>query len=88
MNTTLSIIRAATEIVDSFKFLGIITNLTWHLHVDELIKKVHQSIYLLGRRRFSMPTTILYHFYRQTKKSIATVHATEPGMATVVLMTT
>ena len=59
--------------VESFRFLGvqITNNLSWFLHADAIVKKVHQCLYFLRRlRKFGMSATTLTNVYRCTTENI------------------
>eukprot|EP00061_Rhincodon_typus_P018745 g48047.t1 len=66
-HTPVCINRAEVEDVNSFRFPGVNVNnnLSWSIHVDTTVKKAHQRLYFLKRRRkFRVSTMTLMNFYR------------------------
>eukprot|EP00061_Rhincodon_typus_P002594 g17972.t1 len=64
---------AEVEVVESFKFLGVnvTNNLSWVIHINTTVRKVHQRLYFLRRlRKFRMSTMTLTNFYRCISESI------------------
>ncbi len=67
--------NAAVEIVNSFKFLGILItdSLCWSLNVSMLIKKAQQRLFFLRcLKKYELSTNSLTNFYRSTIGSILT----------------
>ena len=63
----------ALEVVDSAKLLGvtITSNLTWNLHVAEVIKKASKRLYfLLQLKRAHVPKSDLVTFYTSCVRSV------------------
>ena len=63
----------ALEVVDSAKLLGvtITCNLTWNLHVAEVIKKTSKRLYfLLQLKRAHVPKSDLVTFYMSCVRSV------------------
>ena len=64
----------ALEVVDSVKLLGvtITSNLTWNLHVAEVIKKASRRFYfLLQLKRAHVPKSDLVTFYTSCDRSVS-----------------
>ena len=75
VHPSISINGTAVERVSSFKFLGvhISEDLTWAVHISQVVKKAHQRLYFLRRlRRFGLNPSILKTFYTCTVESILT----------------
>ncbi len=75
-HTHITIDKTPVERVYSFKFLGvhITEDLTWSAHTDAVLKKAHQRLFFLRRRRkFGMSPSIFRSFYTCTVERILTV---------------
>eukprot|EP00061_Rhincodon_typus_P004763 g23376.t1 len=64
--------RAEVERVENITFLGmtITNNLSWTSHVDAMVKKGQQRLFLRRFRKFDISIKSLTNFYRCTNKSI------------------
>ncbi len=63
------------DTVESFRFLGTIISqdLKWELNISSLIKKAQQRMYFLQQlQKFSLPKTMMVHFYTAIIESILT----------------
>lgn len=64
----ITINRASVEKVSSFKFL--VAHLKWSVHMETIIKKAHQQLFLRRLGKFEMSSSILRSFYTCTVESI------------------
>ena len=63
------------DIVESFRFLGttISQDLKWGLNISILTKRAQQRMYFLRQlKKFSLPKTMMVHFYSAIIESILT----------------
>ncbi|KAK3514591.1 hypothetical protein QTP70_021641, partial [Hemibagrus guttatus] len=72
----LTIMNSTVPTVESFRFLGttISQDLKWDTHIDSIVKKAQQRLYVLRQlRKFNLPQELLTHFYSAVIES-SSVH--------------
>ncbi|KAK2894332.1 hypothetical protein Q8A73_016816 [Channa argus] len=69
----LTIMDSTVTAVESFRFLGttISQDLKWDIHIDSIVKKAQQRLYLLRQlKKFNLPQELLNQFYSAIIESI------------------
>ncbi|KAK3538547.1 hypothetical protein QTP86_006712 [Hemibagrus guttatus] len=69
----LTIMNSTVPTVESFRFLGttISQDLKWDTHIDSIVKKAQQRLYVLRQlRKFNLPQELLTHFYSAVIESV------------------
>ncbi len=71
----LTIMNSTVTAVESFRFLGttISQDLKWDNHIESIVKKAQQKLYILHQlRKFNLPQELLKQFYSAIIESVRT----------------